>query len=72
MHAHMALIDVAVLAFDNVFDRLLDRDDVIVLTVVNQINERRHGRGLAASGRSREENDAVTIAGKPIEDRREI
>ena len=40
-------------------DRIFDRDDVVVVRLVDEIDDRGEGRALTASGWSSDEHDAV-------------
>ena len=48
---HLALVDQALLRFVDEFDRVLDGEDVVVLGVVQVVEHRRQGGGLARTGR---------------------
>src|SRR5437868_9726492 len=55
----LPLMNCRILVAVQEIDRILDRDDVIKLRFVNQIDNRRERRALAAAGRTSDQHDTV-------------
>ncbi len=60
----LALVDVAALRLEDVFDRILERDDVVVAVLVDLIDEGGERGGLAGADGAGDEDEAVVIAGQ--------
>ena len=69
--ADLALIDDALIVLEGEFDRVLDRDDVAALALVDVLEHRGDGRGLAAAGDAGQDDDPLVVAGDLAEDRRQ-
>ena len=67
MRVHFALRDVATLRFENVFDRVFERDDVLASLDVHLLDQRRQRRGFSAADRTGDENEAVLIPREQLE-----
>ena len=64
---HFALGDVAILRLEDVFDRVLEGDDVLVPLEVYLLDERGEGGRFAAADRAGDEDEAVVITGEQLE-----
>ena len=69
--ADLALVDRGLDVRVEVLDRVLDRDDVDGLVLVDLVDDRREGRGLARAGRAGHQHDAVALVADLVELRRE-
>ena len=67
---HLALIDDAALVRVQELDRILDCKDVFVALPVDLVDHRRQGGGLAASGRSGDEDEAARLVAQFLHHRR--
>jgi hypothetical protein len=67
----LALVDQARLVVVQVFDRVLNREDVRRLGQVDPVDHRRQRRGLAAAGRPRDEDQATRPIGHFRQHRRQ-
>ena len=56
---HFALVDEALLALVDEFDRIFDRQDVLIAIVVDEVDHRSHRRALARSGRAGDEHETT-------------
>ena len=56
MRVHFALRDVATFWFENVFDRIFERDDVFASLDVHLLDQRRERRRFSAAHRTGNEN----------------
>ncbi len=68
VHADLALADRALLVLVEVFDGVLDGDDVLAAEGVDVIDHGRQGRRLAASRRPRDEDEAALVEGDLLQD----
>ena len=71
VQADFAMVDQAALALVDEFDRVFDRDDVILARLVRVIHDRRQRRGLAAAGRAGDEDESLVQLGELFHDRRQ-
>jgi hypothetical protein len=60
----LALVDVAALGFEDVFDRVLEGENVVLAVAVDEIDERGEGGGFAGADRTGDEDQAVLVAGE--------
>ena len=63
-----ALGDVAVARVDDVFDRVFERDDVVVALLVDVIDHRGQRRGFARADGARHEDEAVVVFREHLHD----
>jgi hypothetical protein len=68
VRADLALIDDRELVLVQVFDRVLERDDVPRLGRVDVVDHRGQSGRLARSGRTGEEDDPSRLVGQPADD----
>jgi hypothetical protein len=69
---HLALVDDRVLVAVEELDRVLDRDDVLVVMGVHPVDHRRERRGLPGAGRSGHEDDPALLVGEVVDRLREV
>ena len=67
MGVNFALGDVATLRLENVFDRILEGDDMLAALHVYLLDERGEGGRFAAADRAGDEDEAVMEAGEKLE-----
>src|SRR5690606_40090484 len=67
---HLALVDQALLRGVHELDRILDREDVRVLVLVDVVEHRRQGGRLARAGRPGDQDQALRLVDQFAEDRR--
>ena len=72
MHSDFAMLDQAILAAMHKFNRVFDRDNVVMPLHVGVIHHRRQGGGLSGAGRSGDQNEALLEHGKFLQDGRQI
>ena len=70
MGVHFALVHLAALRCEEIFDRILQGDDVIVARAVHLLDQRGKRRALAAADRTRDQNQPVLELGEKLELRR--
>ena len=71
VQADFAMIDQAALALVHEFDRIFDRDDVILPDLVRVVDDRRQRRGFSASRRSGDEHQSLVELRELLHDRRQ-
>ena len=71
IRAELALVDDALLVPVQELDRVLDREDVLVAGVVDQVEHRGERRGLAGAGRPGHEHEAARLLRELLEHRRQ-
>ena len=69
--ADLALVDDRALVGVQDLDRVLDRDDVPVVVVVDEVDHRAERRRLARTGRSGDEDEAALVIGELADDGRQ-
>src|SRR3546814_11039543 len=67
---HFALVDQALLRGVHEFDRILDREDVAVLGLVDVVDHRRQRGRLARAGRAGHQDQALRLVDQVLEDLR--
>ena len=67
VRVHFALGDVATLRLEDVFDRILQRDDVLVALDVHLLDERGQRGRFAAADRAGDEDEPVVKTGEHLE-----
>jgi len=72
VRADLALVDQALLALVNEFDRVFDGEDVCVLVFVDVVHHRRQRGRLARAGGSGHQHDAARLVGDFLEDGRAV
>ena len=70
--AHLALIDRRLLVLVLKFDRVFDRDDVVVVVVVEIVDHRRQRRRLARPGRPRDDHQPARTRDQTLENLRHV
>ena len=61
MNLNMPLVYIAIPAGDDVLDRILDRDDMIILFPVDDVQERCQRRSLPGPCRTRDQHDSLPV-----------
>src|SRR5262249_52285805 len=59
VQTHFALLEHALVVLEDVFDRVLERNDVLLEVGVDVLDHGRQGGGFAATGRSSQQYDAA-------------
>ena len=67
MRVHFALGDVATLRLEDVFDRILQRDDVLAPLQVHLLDERGQRGRFSAADRTGDEDQAILIARQQLQ-----
>jgi hypothetical protein len=70
--ADLALVDDRVLVAVQELDRVLDRDDVLLMMRVHPVDHRRERGGLARARRAGDEDDSALLVGQVVDDRRQV
>jgi hypothetical protein len=71
-HMHFALMDERLLLVEEVFDRVLDGDDVLGARLVDAVDDGRERRGLSLPHRTHDEEEALGALREYFEHGREI
>lgn len=61
---HLALADVAALRFVDVFDRVLERENVVLAVAIDEIEQSRQSRGFSRANGTSDEDESVVVAGE--------
>ena len=67
VRVHFALGDVAILRLKNVFDRILERDDVFVTLDIHLLDQRRQRRRFSTADGAGDEDQSIMIARKQLQ-----
>jgi hypothetical protein len=70
--ADLALVDGCLVVLEDVLDRVLDRDDVHLLALVDVLQHRGDGRRLAGAGDAREEDEPLRREGHVAQGGRQV
>ena len=71
VRVHFALVDLAAVRSEQVFDRILQRDDVLVTRAVHFLHERSQRGAFAAADRSSDQHESVLVLREHLELRRQ-